>query len=42
LGRIGQPADVSSAIEFLIGDDASWMTGAVMPVDGGLSAVMPR
>lgn len=42
LGRIGQPADVSSAIEFLVGDDSSWMTGAVMPVDGGLSAVMPR
>jgi NAD(P)-dependent dehydrogenase (short-subunit alcohol dehydrogenase family) len=35
LGRIGDPADVAAAVSFLIGSDALFVTGAVLPVDGG-------
>jgi NAD(P)-dependent dehydrogenase (short-subunit alcohol dehydrogenase family) len=38
LGRIGQPADVVAAILFLASPDASWITGTVLPVDGGVMA----
>lgn len=38
LGRNGQPADVASAILFLASEEASWITGAVLPVDGGVTA----
>lgn len=36
LGRVGEPADVASAIAFLASDDAAWITGQMLPVDGGL------
>jgi NAD(P)-dependent dehydrogenase (short-subunit alcohol dehydrogenase family) len=39
LGRLGQPRDVAAAIAFLASDDASFITGAMLPVDGGNSAV---
>ena len=39
LGRIGQPKDAAAAIAFLASDDASFITGAMLPVDGGNSAV---
>ena len=35
LGRVGEPADVAAAIAFLASDDASWITGVTLPVDGG-------
>lgn len=38
LGRIGDPDDVASAVLFLAGPQASWITGAALPVDGGLLA----
>lgn len=38
LGRNGQPHDIAAAILFLASADASWMTGVVMPVDGGVMA----
>jgi len=38
LGRNGQPKDVVSAILFLASDQASWITGAILPVDGGVTA----
>lgn len=42
LGRIGEPADVAAAIEWLLDPAASWVTGQVIGVDGGLSNVRPR
>jgi NAD(P)-dependent dehydrogenase (short-subunit alcohol dehydrogenase family) len=38
LGRVGQPPDVASAVLFLASEEASWITGAVLRVDGGSSA----
>lgn len=38
LGRIGQPEDVAALIVFLLSDAASWMTGAIIPIDGGVMA----
>lgn len=35
LGRVGEPADVAAAVAFLASDDASWITGINLPVDGG-------
>jgi 3-oxoacyl-[acyl-carrier protein] reductase len=35
LGRIGEPEDVAKAALFLVSDDASFITGAALPVDGG-------
>jgi meso-butanediol dehydrogenase/(S,S)-butanediol dehydrogenase/diacetyl reductase len=38
LGRPAEPADVAGVIAFLAGDDARFVTGVVLPVDGGLRA----
>lgn len=38
LGRIGKAEEVGRVISFLISDNSSFMTGAVVPVDGGLTA----
>lgn len=37
LARLGVPDDVATAITFLASDQASWLTGVVLPVDGGVS-----
>lgn len=37
-GRVGEPADIAKAYVFLASDDAQWMTGVNMPVDGGYTA----
>lgn len=38
LGRVGEPTDIAAAIAFLVSDDAAWITGHTLPVDGGLLA----
>jgi 3-oxoacyl-[acyl-carrier protein] reductase len=38
LGRLGEPADVARAVRFLVSDDAAFITGDVLAVDGGLGA----
>jgi NAD(P)-dependent dehydrogenase (short-subunit alcohol dehydrogenase family) len=38
LGRVGQPEDIARAALFLASDEAAWITGVALPVDGGLMA----
>jgi NAD(P)-dependent dehydrogenase (short-subunit alcohol dehydrogenase family) len=38
MGRIGLEEDVASAVTYLVSDEAEWITGVVMPVDGGYMA----
>lgn len=38
LGRVGSPSDIAELIVFLLSERASWMTGAVIPIDGGVMA----
>ena len=40
MGRVGQPQELANAILFLASDEASYITGAALPVDGGRSAVL--
>ena len=42
LGRIGEPGDVASALEWLLNPEQSWVTGQVLGIDGGLASVRPR
>jgi len=37
LGRIGQPADISNGVLYLLSDTASWVTAATLTIDGGVS-----
>jgi NAD(P)-dependent dehydrogenase (short-subunit alcohol dehydrogenase family) len=38
MGRLGEPSEVANAILFLASDEASFITGAILPVDGGFLA----
>ncbi len=42
LGRIGEPAEIASAIVWLLDPEQSWVTGQVLGVDGGLASVRSR
>lgn len=42
LGRIGDPADVASLIEWLLQPSNDWITGQIMGIDGGLATLVPR
>jgi NAD(P)-dependent dehydrogenase (short-subunit alcohol dehydrogenase family) len=38
LRRIGNTSDISGAVVYLCSDDANWITGTTLTIDGGLSA----
>ena len=38
IGRVGRPEDIAKTISFLLGDDSSWVTGAIWDIDGGVIA----
>jgi NAD(P)-dependent dehydrogenase (short-subunit alcohol dehydrogenase family) len=40
LGRVGDPADIADVVAFLVSDDARYVTGQVLYVDGGILAVI--
>lgn len=38
IGRNGQPEEIANAVVFLLSDDAAWITGEILNIDGGMSA----
>jgi NAD(P)-dependent dehydrogenase (short-subunit alcohol dehydrogenase family) len=38
LGRVGTPEDIAGAVTYLLSDDAGWVTGSIVNVDGGVMA----
>jgi len=40
LGHIGEPGDVGEAVAFLVSEKARYITGAILPIDGGLNAAL--
>lgn len=41
MNRLGEPEDVAQAVAFLCSEDASWLTGVILPVDGGVLGASP-
>jgi 3-oxoacyl-[acyl-carrier protein] reductase len=37
LGRLGKPADIAAAVAYLVSDEAAWVTGATLHVNGGMA-----
>jgi NAD(P)-dependent dehydrogenase (short-subunit alcohol dehydrogenase family) len=42
LGRVGEADEISSLAEWMISKDASWMTGQVISMDGGMGSIVPK
>ncbi len=42
LGRVGTVCDIASAIEYLLTDASTWITGQVIGIDGGFSTIKPN
>lgn len=42
LGRLGEPGDIASAIQWLLQPDNNWITGQIIGVDGGLSTIASK
>ena len=41
MGRLGTPADIGNAVALLCSEEAGWITGQVIAVDGGSSLMDP-
>jgi NAD(P)-dependent dehydrogenase (short-subunit alcohol dehydrogenase family) len=41
LGRFGEPSDIANVVVFLCSDEGSYLTGVILPVDGGATMAMP-
>jgi NAD(P)-dependent dehydrogenase (short-subunit alcohol dehydrogenase family) len=39
IGRVGRPEEVAAAVAYLLSDEASFINGATVPVDGGRSVL---
>jgi len=42
LGRVGQPEEIAALVLFLLSDEAAWITGATVPIDGGRQLASAR
>jgi NAD(P)-dependent dehydrogenase (short-subunit alcohol dehydrogenase family) len=41
MGRLGTPADIGNAVALLCSEEAGWITGQIISVDGGMSLTTP-
>jgi 3-oxoacyl-[acyl-carrier protein] reductase len=39
LGRLGQPEDVAAAVAYLASEEAGWVTGATLHINGGMAMI---